>query len=56
MTKFWKNKHYSCKKHVVMYPCTKFQLKTTNFGSKFVQKNMTEKYFEKINIKIVISI
>ena len=41
-----------------MYPCTKFESiwKTSNFGTKFVQKNMTDKYFEKINAKIIISI
>ena len=41
-----------------MYPCTKFQLmwKTSDFKTKFAQKNMTDKNFEKISIKIVISI
>ena len=41
-----------------MYPCTKFQLiwKISDFGTKFAAKNMNDKHFEKINIKIVISI
>ena len=41
-----------------MYPCIKFQSiwKTSNFGVKLVQKNMTNKNFEKTNIKIVLSI
>ena len=41
-----------------MYPTTKFQSiwKTSNFEIKFVEKTMTDKTFEKINTKIVISI
>ena len=41
-----------------MYPCTKFQSiwKTSDFEKKIDQKNTTDKNFEKINIKIVISI
>ena len=41
-----------------MYPSTKFQsfCRTSNYGTKYAQKNMTDKKFEKINIKIVISI
>ena len=41
-----------------MYPCTKFQLiqRTPDFGTRFAQKNMNEKNFEKLNIKIIISI
>ena len=41
-----------------MYPCTKFQSiwKTSNFGTKFIQKNMSDKYFEKISIKFEIKI
>ena len=41
-----------------MYPCSKFQLiwRTSGFGTKLAQKNMNDKHFEKINIKIVISI
>ena len=40
-----------------MYPFTKFQLiwRTSDFETKFAQKNMTDKNFEKINIKIVVS-
>ena len=36
-----------------MYPCTKFQLnqRTTDFGTKFGQKNVNNKSFGKINIK-----
>ena len=36
-----------------MYPCTKFQLiwGTSDFGTKFVQKNVNDKHFGKINIK-----
>ena len=41
-----------------MYPSTKFQSvwRTSNFETKFAPKNMTDKNFEKTNIKIVISI
>ena len=41
-----------------MYPCTKFHLiwRTPDFGTKLAKKNMNDKHFEKINIKIVISI
>ena len=44
--------------HVGMLLSTKFQSiwKTSNFGTNFAQKNMTDKNFEKINMKIVISI
>ena len=38
-----------------MYLCTKFQLiwRTSDFVTKFAQKNMNEKNFEKIKFKIV---
>ena len=41
-----------------MYPFTKFQLiwKTSDLETKFAPKNVTDKNFEKINIKIVISV
>ena len=41
-----------------MYGCPKFQLiwRTSDFGTKFVQRNMNDKNFGKINIKIVTSI
>ena len=41
-----------------MYPFTKLQLiwKTSDFGTKFAQKNMSDKKFEKINIKFEIKI
>ena len=41
-----------------MYPCTKFQLiwRTPDFGTKFAQKNMNGKNFEKINIKFEVKI
>ena len=41
-----------------MYPCKKFQSiwRTSDFETKFAQKNMTDKIFEKINITIAISI
>ena len=41
-----------------MYPWNKFQSiwKTSDSESKSAPKNMTDKNFEKINIKIVISI
>ena len=41
-----------------MYPCNKFQSiwRTSDFETKFVQKSMTDKNFEKKTIKIVISI
>ena len=41
-----------------MNACPKFQLiwRTSDFGTKFVQRNMTDKNFEKMNIKIEISI
>ena len=37
-----------------MYPCTKFQLiwRTSDFGTKFAQKNVSDKNFGKINIKL----
>ena len=40
-----------------MCPNTKFQLiwRTLDFGTKFALKNMNDKNFEKINIKIIIS-
>ena len=36
-----------------MYPGTKFQLtwRTSDFGTKFAQKNVSDKNFGKINIK-----
>ena len=42
-----KNKHSNCNNNVAM--SGKFQSigKTSHFGTKFVQKNMTEKNFEK---------
>ena len=41
-----------------MYPCTKFQLiwRTSDFGTKLVQKNMNDKKFAKINIKFEIRV
>ena len=41
-----------------MNPSTKFQSmwRTSDFETKFAQKSMTDKNFEKINIKITISI
>ena len=41
-----------------MYPCMKFQsfCGTSDYETKFAQKNMTDKSFEKINIKVVINI
>ena len=38
---------------IVMYSCTKFQSfsRTSDFGTKFAEKNMNDKNFEKINIK-----
>ena len=42
-----------------MYPCTKFHLiwRTSDFlGPNFLKENVNEKFFEKINIKIEISI
>ena len=41
-----------------MHPYTKLQSiwKTSNIETKFFQKNMADKNFEKINIKIVISL
>ena len=40
-----------------MYACTKFQLiwRTSDYRTKFIQKNMNGKNFEKMNIKIVIT-
>ena len=39
-----------------MYPCIKFQFiwRTSDFGTKFAQKYMNDKTFEKITIKIEI--
>ena len=41
-----------------MYPCAKFQLiwRTPKFGTKFAQKNMNDKNFEKINTKFEVKI
>ena len=46
--KFCNNKQ-NHNKHVAMYPCMEFQSiwKTSNFGTKFFQENMTDKNFEK---------
>ena len=40
-----------------MYPCTKFQLiwRTSDFGTKLPPKIMMDKTFDKINIKMEIS-
>ena len=40
-----------------MYRCTKFQSirRTSDFVTKFAQKNMNEKNFQKLNIKTIIS-
>ena len=45
-------------KQIVRYPCTKFQLiwRTSDFETKFPQKNMTDKNFKKLNNKIVKSL
>ena len=49
--------HENRDKHVAMSVCTKFQsiYKTSNFGTKFVQKNTSDKIFGKINMKIIVS-
>ena len=41
-----------------MYACPKFQLmwRTSDLGTKFIQRIMNDKNFVKISIKIVISI
>ena len=41
-----------------MYPCTYFQSiwRISDFETKLAQKNMNDKNFEKLNIKIVIRI
>ena len=41
-----------------MYPSMKFQsfCRTSDYGTKYAKKNMTDKKFEKVNIKIIISI
>ena len=41
-----------------MYPCAKFQLisRIPDFGTKFAQKNMNDKNFEKMNIKFEVKI
>ena len=41
-----------------MYLCTKFQLiwRTSDFGTIFAQKNVSDKNFEKMNIKFEIRI
>ena len=41
-----------------MYLCAKFQLiwRTSDFGTKFAQKNMNDKSFEKIKIKFEVRI
>ena len=42
-------------KHVAMYSYTKFKsfCKTSDYQTKFAPQNMTDKDFEKANIKIV---
>ena len=42
--------------HIAMYPCSKFQLiwRTSDFGTKFAQKSINEKNYEKVNIKHLI--
>ena len=41
-----------------MCPCTKFQLiwKTSDYGTKFAKKNVSDKNFGKINIKLEMKI
>ena len=41
-----------------MYPCAKFEsfCRTSDYGTKFAQKNIIYKNFEKIIIEIVINI
>ena len=41
-----------------MYSCTKIQSiwRTSDFETKFAQKNMADKDFQKITIKIIISV
>ena len=41
-----------------MYPCTKFQLiwRTSDLGTRFKQKNVSDKNFGKINMKFEIRI
>ena len=50
--KFCKNKCQSRDKHVAMYPDTKFQLtwRTSDFGTKFAPKNMSEKKLKKLTL------
>ena len=45
-------------KHVAMYSYTKFKslCKTSDYEPKFAPQNMTDKDFEKANIKIVTTI
>ena len=50
--------HQNQNQHITMCPCIKFQsfCRISGYGNKFAQKNMSENFFEKINLQFVISI
>ena len=53
MTKSLEKQTLKSNKIIAMYPCTKFHLIwiTSDFETKFAQKNASDKNFGKINIK-----
>ena len=58
--KFWKIRALDYNQHIILIMYTNARSQsvgtTSGFGTKFPPKNMTDKNFEKINIKIVINI
>ena len=44
--------HQNQNQHITMCPCIKFQsfCRISGYGNKFAQKNMSENFFEKINL------
>ena len=52
-----KNTAQNLNQHITMCPCIKFQSiwRTLDFGTTFAQNYMNDKFFKRINIKIVIS-
>ena len=50
--------HQNQNQHITMCPCIKFQTfcRTSDYGNKFAQKNMSDKNFGKININIATNI
>ena len=49
-----KNTDQNLNQHIAMCPCIKFQSiwQTLDFGTKFAQNYMNDKFFKRINIKV----